>query len=141
MPADTPVTVPVSEPTVATVVLVLVHDPPPAGSLSVTVSLAHTLAGPLIVVGERLTVIVVCALHPAGVVYAITVDPVVPPVTIPVGPIVAIEVFTLLQVPPAGVLVSDIVAPTQTAVGPVMAVGNRFTVTTAVRTHPVLVAV
>ena len=66
VPVATLVTVPFNEPTVAAAVLLLLHTPPPMASLSVVVSFVQTEGAPIIPVGERLTVIVVVALQPAG---------------------------------------------------------------------------
>ena len=66
MPTATPVMVPFSEPIVAAAVLLLLHTPPPMASLSVVVSFVQTEGAPIIPVGERLIVIVVVALQPAG---------------------------------------------------------------------------
>jgi len=66
VPTATPVMVPFSEPIVAAVVLLLLHTPPPMASLSVVVSFVQTEGAPIIPVGERLIVIVVVALQPAG---------------------------------------------------------------------------
>ena len=46
VPADTPVTMPDVMPTVATVVLELLHVPPVTESVSVIVDPAHTVPGP-----------------------------------------------------------------------------------------------
>ena len=46
-PADTPVTIPVEEPTVALAVLLLLHTPPADASLRVLVWAIHTDDGPL----------------------------------------------------------------------------------------------
>jgi hypothetical protein len=51
---------------VAAAVLVLLQTPPPTASLSVVVSFVQTEDAPIIADGERLTVIVVLALQPAG---------------------------------------------------------------------------
>jgi hypothetical protein len=51
---------------VAAAVLLLLHTPPPTASLSVVVSFVQTENAPIMAVGERLTVIVVLALQPAG---------------------------------------------------------------------------
>lgn len=52
-------------------------------------------------------------------------------------PMVATPVLILVQVPPDGVLESDVVAPTQTVGVPAIAVGNAFTVSTPVFLQPV----
>ena len=51
VPGDTPVTEPVSEPTVATDVLLLLQVPPATASLSVITEPAITVLAPEIVVG------------------------------------------------------------------------------------------
>ena len=55
VPARTPVTIPVDEPTVATLAALLLHVPPPA-SVSVVVVPTQTTAEPLIGDGKGLTV-------------------------------------------------------------------------------------
>ena len=47
-------------------------------------------------------------------------------------PIVATEVVPLVHVPPPGVELNVLVLPIHTAIVPVIAVGNGFTVTTAI---------
>lgn len=65
------------------------------------------------------------------------VVPITTPVTIPVErPTVATPGALLVQVPPPG-LNTVTVAPAQTAIGPVMAVGSGFTVTVMVVVQPV----
>ena len=61
--------------------------------------------------------------------------PVAPPLTLP-ATTVATVVNELLHVPPVGLSLSVIVAPTHSAVGPVM-VGIGFTVTITVLAQPV----
>ena len=63
MPADTPDTTPVDEPTVAMPVLPLLHIPPVAASGKGMVEVVHTTAGPEIVPtdGEESTVTTVVA--------------------------------------------------------------------------------
>ena len=60
---EPPVTIPVEEPIVAMVVLVLVHVPPPP-SLSVIVAEIQTPVGPVIGPGKGLTVIVLVIEQP-----------------------------------------------------------------------------
>jgi hypothetical protein len=55
-PADAPVTMPVAEPTVARVILLLDHVPPAGEALSVVVLPTQTAATPLIAEGIGLTV-------------------------------------------------------------------------------------
>lgn len=65
MPPDTPVTVPLEDPIVATPVLTLVHVPPGVISLREVVLPAHTLVVPSMEVGKGLTVNVVVAVPDA----------------------------------------------------------------------------
>jgi hypothetical protein len=60
------------------------------------------------------------------------------PVTTPVVlPIVAVVMVVLIQVPPATASLSVIVAPTHTALGPVMAAGIVYTATVVLTLQPV----
>ncbi len=63
MPVAAPETRPVDDPIVATVVLLLVHVPPPT-SVSVVVKPMHTLAAPVIADGAGLTLATNVARHP-----------------------------------------------------------------------------
>ena len=95
------------------------------------------LAGPIMAVGVGLTVMVVVTEQKPAMVYVMAEVPRLPPVTTPVSePMVAIPVLPLIQVPPLTASLSVIVEPTHTAVGPVMAVGILYTVTTAVAIQP-----
>ena len=67
MPADFPVTVPVTALTVAIAVLVLLHAPPATASLSFIVSFTHNFNGPVIVTGDESTLTIVVAKHPVPV--------------------------------------------------------------------------
>jgi len=60
-----PVTMPVVEPIVAIVVLLLLQVPPPA-SLKVVVSPEHTFRVPRIAVGNGSTVTTAVMIHPVG---------------------------------------------------------------------------
>src|ERR1017187_5057910 len=63
---------------------------------------------------------------------AVLVTSTEPPVTIPVGPTLAIPDALLLHVPPAVISLKDVVKPAHTVSVPNMAVGNGLTVTTCV---------
>lgn len=131
MPAVTPVTMPVPEPTVATPVLALLHPPPVVASLNVVVCPAHTLSVPVIVAGRGLTVTVTKALQPDAAVQVMVAVPADTPVTMPLDePMIAMVVAPLLHVPD-GVDVSVVVPPAQTVALPEMA-GVVFTVTVIV---------
>lgn len=62
-PALEPYTMPVAEPTVATLALLLVQVPLPAGSLSVVVVPGHADIVPVIAVGDGFTEIIIVAVH------------------------------------------------------------------------------
>ena len=64
LPAATPVTLPVADPAVATVVLLLLQCPPGLASDSVVITPAHTLEVPVMIpaAGNGLTVIIFVAL-------------------------------------------------------------------------------
>lgn len=63
VPAVTPVTIPVAEPTV-TAALVVLHTPPAIGSLSVTDDPMHTAGGPVTAEGVAFTVTLAKAVQP-----------------------------------------------------------------------------
>jgi hypothetical protein len=65
VPASTPVTTPEAEPTVATLVVLLAHVPPPA-SVSVAVKPSHATDVPLIADGNGFTVTRVLVKQPVG---------------------------------------------------------------------------
>jgi hypothetical protein len=134
VPADTPYTTP-EVPTVATAVLLLLHDPPEVTSLSVVVIEADSVVMPVIALtdGAAFTVTVSAAMQPAPVVNVIIEVPADTPVTMPVVPTVATDVLLLLHVPPPEPT-SVVVAPTHTELVPVIP-GSGFTVTTAVAVH------
>jgi hypothetical protein len=124
--------------TVATVVLLLVHVPPGVLVLSVAVVPAHIWPGPDIGAGTGNTVTDTELVHPVPCVNVITVVPGAEPVTMPVVvPTGAITGELLLHVPPPEErLVSDMVDPTQTAVGPIIANGSGFTVAVTTAEQP-----
>jgi hypothetical protein len=64
VPAATPVTMPVPEPTEAIAVLPLLHVPVPVTSLNVELAPAHAAVVPVIDEGSGLTVIAVLIRHP-----------------------------------------------------------------------------
>ena len=59
VPANTPVTIPVEEPIVATVGVLLLHVPPVVASLNVVVEPSQTVNVPVIPAGDGLTVTIV----------------------------------------------------------------------------------
>ena len=103
VPADTPVTTPLVNPTVATAGSPLVQRPVGVGSDTVIVPPTHITVGPVIGAGDGLTVTVVNTVRPGPVPieYVITAVPGVTPHTSPVeDPIVATAGLVLLHVPP-----------------------------------------
>ena len=67
-----------------------------------------------------------------------------PPLTPSTSPVVVLILMVaseVLQIPPAGVLLSVMLLFTHTADGPLIAAGSPFTVTTAVLVQPVPVIV
>jgi hypothetical protein len=131
VPALTPVTTPVDEPTVATPVALLLHVPPDVAFARVVVVPVHMLVFP--VMGRRALMVTTAVMaHPPDGVYEIVVLPPATPVTTPVDPTVAMDVLLLVHVPLPAASVSVTVPPAQTAELPVIAGGSADTVTTVV---------
>src|SRR3954462_13059241 len=113
VPEDTPLTTPSSEPTVAIPPDIGDQTPPDTVSVSNAVAPTQTPSGPVIALGDKLTVIVLVTVQPPHVLYVISVVPVAFPRTMPVLlPIAATDGLLLLHVPHNTVSVSVIVAPT-----------------------------
>ena len=137
VPAVTPVTIPLVEPTVA-LAFELLQVPPLVASARVVVRPAQTLVVPVIAAGNGLTSILVVDIQPVLSMYVIVDVPAVTPVTIPdVEPIIALA-FELLQVPPLVASARVVVRPAQTLVVPVIAAGNGLTSILVVEIQPVL---
>ncbi len=118
VPADTPVARPVVVFTLMIPALVLLHEPPPVGLVSVAVSAAQREDGPLTAPGAELTVCSCVVKHP-GAIPVTTPEPV---------PMVAIAVLLLVHVPdPTLVLWRPVVVPTQVVLKPVIGSGNGAT--------------
>jgi hypothetical protein len=66
VPAATPLTIPVAEPTVAVVTSLLLHVPPLVLLVKFVVAPVHIVPVPVIAEGNALTVTVVVALQPVG---------------------------------------------------------------------------
>jgi len=140
VPALTPVTIP-EVPTVAFVVLLLLHDPPPA-SLRVVVAYWHTLGVPPIGEGSAITVTVVVMLQPEETEYDIVAVPADTPQATPVPETVATDAEALCHVPPSVPSASDMQDPGHTRDGPVMGSGNGIMVTVSAALglrHPAIV--
>ena len=96
VPAATPVTTPVEEPTVATEVLVLNHVPP--GTISLRVIVLPVATAELPVIGATGSTVKVTVAMAVPTIYVIVAVPADTPVTTPVDePIVATAVLLLLQ--------------------------------------------
>lgn len=131
--ADSPVTTPSELPTVAVLVLLLLHVPLGVVLERVVVEFTHTANVPVILAGKGSTVIGRVIKHPVDSVYVIfTVLAVTPPTTPLDAPTVPTPVLLLLQVPPPGVPLSEVVALIQTDEAPLVPVGSGFTVMTLV---------
>jgi hypothetical protein len=66
VPGTMAVTIPVTEPTVAMDVLLLVHVPPVVALVNVEAVPAHRFITPVIAVGSAYTVTMAVAAHPVG---------------------------------------------------------------------------
>jgi hypothetical protein len=116
--------------------LLLLHAPPITPSLNIVVAPTHTVDAPLIGVGVVFTFTVVVIRQVVGNVYVMIVVPNAIPVTIPVEvPIVAVAGVLLIHVPPPG-SVNVMVAPTHTAVGPLIGAGKGLII---IATLPLMV--
>ncbi len=112
--------------------------PPPVAQVSITDSPSHTCDGPAIAAGSGFTVMIFDLVQPVPTIpHTIVTVPGVTPVTMPLeAPTVATDGVPELHVQP-GVVVDNVVGwPTQATDGPVIAAGNGFTVTVAVRPQP-----
>lgn len=134
VPPATPVNTPDEMSMVATLVVLLLHVPPAAASLSVIVEPAQTVVGPVGAVATELTVTTFVAEQPSESEYEIVLVPSEIPVILP-DPSTETWPLLLLHVPP--VVGSDSVPeePMQSVPGPVMAkgVGNTVTIVLAVQ--------
>jgi len=135
---------PDADPTVAIVVLLLLHVPPPVRSPNGVVFPEHTDSVPVILCGPGFTVTVAVVAQPAVDVYVMIALPpgFAPPVKDPeVDPMVATVVLLLLHVPPDNGSPNGVVDPAHSDKVPVIAPGVGFTVTTVFIVQPVVGAV
>jgi hypothetical protein len=144
VPAVSPATTPLALPTVATVVLLLLHVPPSTVLDNVVDDPTHTEFVPVIVpdVADVVTAISLVEKTVPQLVFTVYVIMVVPastPVTTPLALIVATLGVLLLQVPPVTGLVSVVVSPVHKLDDPLItpAVGAGVMVATTVLIHPV----
>jgi hypothetical protein len=113
-----------------TCVVVALHAPPVAALLINIMLPTHTVDGPCITPGDGVTVTACDALLPQPVLYIMFAVPAPTPVTTRVPEFtVATLVLLLVHTPPATALVSVMVDPWHTVVGPPMLPGAAFTVT------------
>ena len=125
MPAATPVTTPVPEPTVAWLVLLLDHVPLPVASLNVVVLPTQTFVVPVMDAGFELTVTIAVAVQPVPVEYVMVAVPPETPVTTPVEePTVATPIEPELHVPPLVPSVRRVVEPIHTDESPPIGATN-----------------
>jgi hypothetical protein len=136
VPDETPVTIPVTEPTVAMEGLPLAHVPPVIDGVKVDADPTHTVVVPLIT-GKGFTVTVAVFLHPVRAVYDMVTVPPLTPVTMPLLlPIVAIAGLPLLHMPPLGDAANVVFDPWHTIIAPAIT-GLGLTVTLLVALQPV----
>lgn len=136
VPVARPETMPEKLPTVATLVLELVHVPPPA-SVSEIVELMQTDDEPVIAAGKAFTVTMPVAAQPELSVYEIVAVPTFTPLTVPPDT-VAIVVELLLHVPPPVASERMVVPDLHRERDPVNAAGPASTVTVFTAVHPVV---
>jgi len=122
---------PLEEPTVAVAVLALLQVPPGVVQVRVDEPPGHTAGAPVIAAGDAFTV-TVAVTEPVPVAYVIIEVPVAAPDTTPPDVTVATLVVPLVQVPPAGVLLSVVEPPTHNVSVPVMGVGPEVEVSVTV---------
>jgi hypothetical protein len=144
VPTIPPVTTPEPEPTVAILVLLVLHVPPVTLLLNVMFEPEQTDAVPGMMAGAVKTVTVAVASGAQPLEKEIIVLPAVPPVTIPVnGSTLATIVLPLLQVPLVIASLSVVASPEHTFLTPDIAVGKGVTVDVTVDAlvQPLFVAV
>jgi hypothetical protein len=131
---------PVTVPTVATVVLLLAHVPPGIELPSVVAAPVHKLLAPVIAPGAGFTVTTVVVAHPVDSVYEIIEVPEETPSTEPSeGLTIATEGLLLDHVPPVVPSERVVDAPVHTVAVPIIVDGSGLTVTTTVLLQPLLI--
>jgi hypothetical protein len=126
---ETPVTMPLDEPTVALPVALLVHVPPASALDSVVVAPWQTVVVPVIAAGNGFIVTSPTLIQPPVLVNVMFVLPAATPVTTPdVEPIVAMAVFALVHDTPPPMPATVFVAPTHTGRLLLIAAGPPLTV-------------
>jgi len=137
VPPDTPVTIPLDEPTVAFAPWLLNQVPPASVLDSVVVAPWHTVSVPVIAAGNGFTVTIAVLIQPPLPVYVMLVVPAVTPVTTPeVTPIVATDGVALVhEIPPGRMLYTTFVLPIHTGTLPLIAAAPPLTVIGFVLQH------
>ena len=137
MPADTPLTKPLEEPTLATAVLELTQIQPVESDVAVTDEPTQILSCTAIADGCGNTVMVRTTIQPVQGLYVITTVPAVWPIKMPVvGRIEPTVVSLLLHVPHGVASLATIVFPTQTLSGPVIGAAVGVTVIVFIAWQP-----
>jgi hypothetical protein len=133
-----PVTNPVLDPIVATVVLLLIQVPPADASFNVVVAPVQIPVVPVIDGVTGFTDSIAVAAQPVDNVYEIVAVelPGGTPVAIPVDPMVAALVLLLLHVPDPVASFKVVVRPGHTNNVPPIAAGSGFTVSVIDFVHP-----
>jgi len=122
-PAETPVTIPDVDPTIAWPVALLLHKPPEVASLRLVVCVTQTTGVPVIAAGVVFTVTAWVDTHPPGNIYVITGVPAAMPVTTPAPSTLPRVALLLLHEPPALASLRAVVEPTHTLNVPVIEAG------------------
>jgi hypothetical protein len=138
VPASTPPSIPEVLPIVPLAGVLLSHVPPAGVPVSVDDDPSHTCSEPVTPVGRPFTSTTIVRKQPVDNVYVIVAVPAIAPVTTPVAGTTVALALLLVHVPPAGVLLSVVVAFTHMVVPPVMIPGSAFAVTVVVRWQPVV---
>ena len=131
-PDETPFTIPVAEPTVATEEPLELHAPPLVALANSIEAPTQTDDGPVNAEGDAFTEILFITVQEPIVYEIVTAPAEIPPTTPVVAPTVPVAEEPLLHVPPATEFVSVMVCPVQTDDGPAIAAGVVSTVTIAV---------
>lgn len=138
VPGDTPVTMPLPAPTVATELVPLVHVPLEDASESAIVDVTQVSVDP--VIGDAIgnTVTVFTAIQPViGLVYVIVVVPELTPTARPPEVMKAIVVVLELHVPPVVASLNCADVPSQKPLTPTIAAGTGLMVTVTDVLQPV----
>jgi hypothetical protein len=134
VPAAIPVTVPLTEPTVAIPVLELLHTPPVVALVSVVVAPAHTVLDPAIADALPTLTLLKDKLKPQVLLtpYIMAATPLEIPVTRPTELTVATEGLLENHIPPGVAQDIEAVAPVHNADAPVTGATTGTSLTTTV---------